>query len=1436
MNLEALIRQTLRAGILAAMCLFSGNTAFAWPDLVLTKTGPASAAVGDTVSYTITYTNKGAISAASVVLTDLLPSELSPLTNTLGTGSNYNNRITWNLGSVAVNKGGKITFQALVTPAAVPGRNVTNFASIYTPTAESNTNNNTAKAVTCILAPACTAPALSPISNQAACPGGNAVFTASVTAGTAPVSLQWYRNLAPLAGQTNSSLALSSVSAADAGLYQLIATNACGRATNSAVLTVNTPVTITTPPADQSVCPGATAVFSVAASGSALKYQWYFANSALANQTNAVLSVPQVTAASAGNYGVTVSDACGNSLSNSASLTVLAPVLVTVPPANQTVLAGSNATFTIGVTGSHAAVQWIFNAQTVGTGTTLSLSAVTTNQAGVYTAIATGDCGAALTNSATLTVLVPVTIVTPPADQAACPAGSAVFSVSATGTALNYQWLADTNTLASETNSTLVLTNVAASDAGIYRVIVSGAAGLPSTNSAVLTVNSPFVVVTPPGNQTQCAGGSAVFQVAATGSDVTYQWYRGSLSLDGETNAVLMLDGLTQNDAGIYSVVVGSLCGTVTNSAVLTVNPATAATPLVSLTNCPGTTAVFSTVASGTGPFTYQWFKNGTLLAATGPVLQLNAVTALDAAAYTVIVGGACGNVTNTASLTVLAAVAATPLVSQTNCPGTTAAFSTTASGTGPITYQWYRNSQALDGQTANVLVLTNLSETDTASYSVLVAGACGSVSNSAVLAVKQPVAATALAGQTNCPGTTAVFSTVASGTGPITYQWFENSTLISGQSGPTLTLPNVSATSAAAYSVIVSSACEARRNSAALVVNSPVNATALLSQTNCTGSTAVFSTVASGSGPIAYQWFHNDNLLTGQTAASLVLPSLAISDAGTYSVVVSGACASVTNAATLTVNQSVAATPLAGQTNCPGTTAVFSTVASGTGPLTYQWFKNSTLISGQSGPVLTLPNVSATNAGTYSVIVSGACGSVTNSAALVVNVPVTLTALAGQTNCPGTTALFVTSASGTGPITYQWFKNGVLLPQNSGPAFRILSVTTNDTGLYSVVATGACGSATNSAWLMVNVPVTASPLPSLVRNPGSTAVFSTAATGSGPLTFVWKQNGTVLPNQTTATLTLTNVNSSMDGTYTVEVTGPCNTATQSGSLHVNEPPVVGIFTPTNGAVFLAPASFIVAANATDPDGTVTNVAFLNGTNVYWQTAGGNPYASSATNLAAGSYTFRAIATDDGGLSSTSAPVTISVITNPPLTIVSSMHLNLQTGLFEQQVRVSNPTPSTFTAIRILVYGITNPITVYNATSKTNGIPYVQSNLPILPGGYADLTIEYYVPLNAKTPNPTLIAQVVAADSGGIATGAGIPQPITRGVMLPDGFMVEFVTVTNAHYQVEYSSNLVDWLAAVPTITGNGTSIQWIDNGPPKTVTSPLAEPRRFYRVYLLQP
>src|SRR5258708_9687989 len=91
---------------------------------------------------------------------------------------------------------------------------------------------------------------------------------------------------------------------------------------------------------------------------------------------------------------------------------------------------------------------------------------------------------------------------------------------------------------------------------------------------------------------------------------------------------------------------------------------------------------------------------------------------------------------------------------------------------------------------------------------------------------------------------------------------------------------------------------------------------------------TTLFRSVASGTGPFAYQWTKNGSPINGATSSSYSIAAVQAADAGPYCVQVTGACTSVTNCASLTVLTNTSATALASLVNCPGTPASFTTVA----------------------------------------------------------------------------------------------------------------------------------------------------------------------------------------------------------------------------------------------------------------------------------------------------------------------------------------------------------------------------------------------------------------------------------------------------------------------------------------------------------------------------
>lgn len=240
-------------------------------------------------------------------------------------------------------------------------------------------------------------------------------------------------------------------------------------------------------------------------------------------------------------------------------------------------------------------------------------------------------------------------------------------------------------------------------------------------------------------------------------------------------------------------------------------------------------------------------------------------------------------------------------------------------------------------------------------------------------------------------------------------------------------------------------------------------------SQTANVGASVTFTVQATGSPAPAYQWMKNNAPISGATAAALTLSNVQSADAGQYAVVVSNSAGAVTSdVATLSVTGGstplAIITPPAAQVIASGATVVFNVGANGaTG---FQWQRDGVPVPGGTGPMLVLRSVSGTAAGAYSVIVTGANGSLTSIAAALTVVPAPdagrLINLSILTNVSATTPLFTlgTVIGGAGTSGSK-----PLLVRAAGPALVPLGVTAVLADPKLDVFSGATITATNDDW-----------------------------------------------------------------------------------------------------------------------------------------------------------------------------------------------------------------------------------------------------------------------------------------------------------------------------------------------------------------------------------
>ena len=189
--------------------------------------------------------------------------------------------------------------------------------------------------------------------------------------------------------------------------------------------------------------------------------------------------------------------------------------------------------------------------------------------------VVTNPYGSVTSDVATVTVYVPVSITTQPASQVVPAYSTVLFSVIAGGyPAPSYQWAFNGTNLPGATSCTLTITNVLLANMGDYAVMVgngySSRLSDPGTLSMLPTITSPF------SGATTIWGKSVVLSVGAVGSgELAYQWYKDGVAVAGATDATLNFTSIQATNGGLYSVVVSSPFGSITNvAAQVVVNPA----------------------------------------------------------------------------------------------------------------------------------------------------------------------------------------------------------------------------------------------------------------------------------------------------------------------------------------------------------------------------------------------------------------------------------------------------------------------------------------------------------------------------------------------------------------------------------------------------------------------------------------------------------------------------------------------------------------------------------------------------------------------------------------------------------------------------------------------------------------------------------------------
>jgi hypothetical protein len=914
--------------------------------------------------------------------------------------------------------------------------------------------------------------------------GASKVLSVAATGVPLP-TYQWRKNGVNIVGATLPYYTALAGTIEGANAYDVVITNATGSATSAtATIATSVQVTVASAPAARNVVAGQAASFSVTPAGTGpFTYQWMKNGVVIVGATNSTYGIPAASTADVGTYSVKVTGPVGTVTSLGATLSVLG-FTTNLPATTTGLVSGASKVLSVAATGVPLPTyQWRKNGVNI-VGATLpyyTALAGTIEGANAYDVVITNATGSATSATATIATSVQVTVASAPAARNVVAGQAASFSVTPAGTGpFTYQWLKNGVIIVGATNSTYDIPAASTANVGTYSVKVTGPVGTVTSLGATLSVITPFTISTQPlGGLTTVnvsSGGSTTLSVTAVGvGPFTYQWRKNAVNISGATLASFVAWAGTVEGSASYDVVITGPVSSLASNAVriTTCIPVVITQQPSAVVRAVGQPASFSVVATGTAPLSYQWMKNGVNIAgATGSSYSIPSTVTADAASYSVKVTGPVGAATSSSvalTLHVAPAVSTQPLNAY-KALGQSASFSVVASGSGPFTYQWSKDGNPISGANTSTYLIGVVGNTDVGRYSVSVANAVGAVlSQEAELVIVtapsiliQPTAVNATTASTTRSyraiyfgfnhgpeGWSAVPWSGKDGDWP-TSGWYWNDQIDEG-----LTESNLEGAAGGGETV------------SPLISLVGLVSPELRFRVGTAGAFAIHVSTDK------INWTPLFNIPAGAVSSNDPISVSLAAFAGS-----SRYLRFTSTSGTWLDEVEIWGTGLAKEI------VELSVYAEGEG-LSYQWLKDGLAIVGATARGYVIPDATlTTTAGNYSVRVSNAAGSVTSAAARLGTLPTITTQPVAQSKAAGQTAAFSVVAVGTGPLTYQWYKDSVALPGATSSAYSIISLGSQHAGSYSVVITGPMGQATSqTVGLSVALP------PSILSQPTSYVV-----------------------------------------------------------------------------------------------------------------------------------------------------------------------------------------------------------------------------------------------------------------------------------------------------------------------------------------------------------
>jgi Bacterial Ig domain len=946
-------------------------------------------------------------------------------------------------------------------------------------------------------------------------------------------------------------------------------------------------------------------------------------------------------------------------------------VNITSPASGSSYTAGSNVTITTTASETNGTIANIslYNGSGIllGTSSTSPYNYVDSNMAaGAYSfyAIAKDINGVSTTSGAiTVTVTaqagVPAVAIASPANGSTYIQGS-TFTITANasetgGTIAQVQYYSGTYLLATATTSpyTASWTNSTTGTFSLNAKAIDANGVSTMSNPITITVTtSPTApkITTQPSSVTVITPASATFSVAATGTPAPgFQWMQSVnggafTNISGANNSSYTTAATTTANSGTQlECVVTNASGSVTsNAATLTVNPQPSL-PTVSLT-APSNNASFPSLTT--------IFLSANASEANGTIAQVQFFNG------------------------------STLLYTDTSAPYNYAWATNLLPGSYTLTAQ-ATDSRGIVVTSAPVTVNITLSLKQNPSTPV---AAIISPSNASSISAGSNLTITASASESNGSIAEVYFYNGSSFLGssnvsPYSYTW---TNIPAGTYTLTAQAIDINGVSVTSNPVTVTAASTAP-SSPVVAITSPANASSITTGSNLT----ITASASETNGSIAQVQFYNGSTLLATDTSSPYSYTFNNILTGSYTLTAKATDTRGVSTTSSSVAVTVTALPPVVSITSPANGSNFTagsdlnitaSASEVNGSISGVYFYNGTTFLGSSSTSPYSYKWTNVPAGSYTLIavaidVNGV-STTSNATTVTLTAPavpvVSITSPANGSSLTAGSNLNITAGASetNGSIAQVQFYNGSTLLGTDSTSPYTYNWTNVPVGSYTLTAKATDTNGVSTTSSPVTVTATAAPSSPVVSitspangsNYKTGSLFTITASASetgGTIAQVQYYSGTNLlatattspytaswTNNTTGTFTLTAKATDANGISTTSSPITISVSTASSS------PVVAITNPANGSSYTTGSTVILAANASETGGTITQVKFYNGSTLL-ATDSSSPYTYNWTNVPAGSYTVTAKATDTNGVSTTSSPVTVTVTSAPSLPVVS---------------------------------------------------------------------------------------------------------------------------------------------------------------------------------------